>query len=105
MIFGQDGTLGDYPVMVEPDDPGMAATAIAKDKWKIDYTEYKKAVNKLEEDKRKLYGIMLGQMSESSKTRARENPVGEEAVTEFDPRKLLQAILATHIAIQYYPEI
>ena len=40
---------------------------------------------------------MLGQMSESSKTRAKEVQAGVEAVNEFEPRKLLQAILATHI--------
>lgn len=97
LIFGQDGTLGDYPVYVVPSDPGVDATPIDKEKWKIDYAEYKKLVTKLKDDKRKLYGFMLGQMSESSKIRAREDPVGEEAVTEFDPRKLLQAILSTHI--------
>ena len=40
---------------------------------------------------------MLGQMSESSKTRAKEVQAGVGAVNEFEPRKLLQAILATHI--------
>ena len=40
---------------------------------------------------------MLGQMSESSKTRVKEVRLGVEAENEFEPRKLLQAILATHI--------
>lgn len=96
-IFGQDGTLGRYPVFVEPERPGGEATVAERDIHKIDYTEYKKKLVKFTEDKRKLYGTMLGQMSDSSKTRAREDPVGEEADAEMDPRKLLQAIIATHI--------
>ena len=97
VIFGQDGTLGDYPVFVAPDHPGPFPDPSEYDIWKIDYADYRKQCNRLEEDKTKLYGIMLGQMSESSKIRVRETLVGEESVTEFDPRKLLQAILATHI--------
>ena len=96
-IFGQDGTLGNYPVLVEPVHPAVGSPPSEVDIWKIDYAEYRKMVNKMEDDKRKLYGFMLGQMSESSKIRVRDSPLGEEAVTEFDPRKLLQAILATHI--------
>ena len=52
---------------------------------------------KLQVDNAKLCGIMLGQMSDSSKIRARGNAIRDEAIMEDDPRKLLQAILATRI--------
>lgn len=96
-IFGQDGTLGDYPVFVAPVEPPADAPPIDKKKWEIDYSEYKAQNRKLEADKSKLLGTMLGQMSESSKSRAREIPAGVQADSECDPRKLLIAILASHI--------
>ena len=97
MIFGADGTLGDYPVYALPDQPDDDASVYDRDIWKFDRNEYGKNLVKLEEDKLNLYGAMLGQMSESSKTRAKEVQAGVEAENEFEPRKLLQAILATHI--------
>ena len=97
MIFGAAGTLGDYPVYTLPDQPDDDASVYDRDIWKFDRNEYGKSLVELEEDKLNLYGAMLGQMSESSKTRAKEVPAGVEAENEFEPRKLLQAILATHI--------
>ena len=97
MIFGADGTLGDYPVYALPDQPDDDASVYERDIWKLDRTEYGKNLVKLEEDKLNLYGAMLGQMSESSKTRAKEVLAGIEAENEFEPRQLMQAILATHI--------
>ncbi len=97
LIFGQDGTIGDYPVFVKPTDPDDPSTAAAKKKWEITYAEWFKNKNKFVLDQRKLMGIMLGQMSDSSQVRARSTPVGDEAINELDPRKLLQSILATHI--------
>lgn len=96
-ISGQDGALGDYPVFAAPEEPAADAAATEKKKWEIDYAEYKAQNRKLETDKTRLLGTMLGQMSESSKTRAREIPAGAEADSECDPRKLLIAILASHI--------
>lgn len=55
----------------------------------MDRIEYGKQLTKLEEDKLNLYGAMLEQMSESSKTRAKEVQLGVEAENEFEPRKLL----------------
>ena len=97
MIFGPDGTLGDFPVYALPDQPGEEATIYDRKIWELERTDYSKNLKTLEEDKANLYGAMLGQMSESSKTRVQEVQIGVEAENEFEPRKLLQAILATHI--------
>ena len=97
IIFGSDGILGAYPVFPEPADPPETATPADRKKWEIKFTAWSKEKDKFELDKRKLFGIMLGQMSDSSKTRARETEIGEEATVEQEPRKLLQAILATHL--------
>lgn len=70
MIF--DETLGEYPVYVLPDQPEEEASAYDRETWKLDRIEYGKQLTKLEEDKLNLYGAILGQMSESSKTRAKE---------------------------------
>ena len=97
VIFGADGVLGAYPVFTEPADPLDTATPAVKKKWEIKFTAWSKIKDSFDLDKTKLFGIMLGQMSESSKTRARETTMGQEAMTEQEPRKLLQAILATHL--------
>ena len=65
--------------------------------WELGMIDHNKNVETLEEDELNLYGAMLGQMSESSKTRVGEVLSGEEAANEFEPKKLLQAILVTHI--------
>ena len=97
LIFGADGTLGDYPVLAIPPPPGEGATQDERDIWKLERVEYIKARTKLEEDKQNLYGAMVGQMSENSKIRVKEVTVGVQADSEQDPRKLMQAILATHV--------
>ena len=71
MIFGADGTLGDYPVYALPDEPGNDATVYERDIWKLDRTEYGENLTKLEEDKLNLYGAALGQMSKSSRPERR----------------------------------
>ena len=97
VIFGADGVLGAYPVFTEPADPPDTATPAVKKKWEIKFTAFSKTKDNFDLDKTKLFGYMLGQMSESSKTRARETTIGQEAMVEQEPRKLLQAILATHL--------
>ena len=39
-IFGHDGTLGDYPVYIEPVNPAGVVEDAVRDRWKIDYAEY-----------------------------------------------------------------
>lgn len=97
VILGADGNLAAYPAFPEPADPPELASAAVRKKWEIAYAAWSKDVINFNLDKRVLYGIRLGQMSDSSKTRVREIPIGSEATAEQEPRKLLQAILATHL--------
>ena len=97
MIFGADGTLGDYPVYALPAQPEEGASVYDTTIWKLERTDYQNNIKTLESDQANLYGAMLGQMSESSKTRVKEVQLGVEAENKFEPRKLLHAILATHI--------
>jgi hypothetical protein len=97
MIFGADGTLGKYPVITEPEDPPEDASRVTTKKWETRYAEFNKEKYKLDTDKGKLFGVMLGQMSENSKTRVRETVTGAKALDEHDPRGLLSAILSTHL--------
>ena len=90
MIFGADGTLGDY----QPDDDASVYDTTI---WKLERAGDQNNLETLETDKTNLCGAMLGQMSESSKTRVSEVQMGIEAENEFEPRKLMKAILATHI--------
>ena len=97
MISGADGTLGDYPVYALPAQPGADASVYYTTILKLERTEYQSNLKMLEQDKTNLYGAILGQMSESFKTRIGEVLLGVEAGNEFEPRKLLQAILVTHV--------
>ena len=97
LIFGADGTLGDYSVLPIPEPPAEGATPTERKLWELEQVEFFKNRTKLEEDKQNLYGAMVGQMSESSKIRVKEVAAGVQAESEQNPRKLLQAILATHV--------
>ena len=54
----------------------------------------------LTKDCAKLYGVLLGQMSEASQTRVKEMPAGKRAMEECDPLGLLTCVVATHIKQQ-----
>jgi hypothetical protein len=86
LIFGPDGTLGYYPEIVEPQDPAANCTRVETKKWELAYPKYTKDVDTLEQDKIKVYGLMLGQISQASKDRIKETEAGEEAVETHDPR-------------------
>jgi hypothetical protein len=94
LIFG---TLRHYPEIVEPQDQAANCTRVETKKWELAYSKYTKDVDTLEQDKIKVYGLMLGQISQASKDRIKETEAGEEAVGTQDPRTLLSAILSTHV--------
>lgn len=98
LIFGQNGTLGDYPALVEPDQPEDEASRVTMKIWETDFVEWRKATLRLEQDKGKLFGIMLGQMSDTSKNRVKETEDGSEAIETNNPLQLLSAIISTHMA-------
>jgi hypothetical protein len=66
-------------------------------KWEVAYAKYIKDVDKLEADKLKVFGLMMGQISENSKNRVKETDTGAIAMEQQDPRLLLSAILSTHL--------
>ena len=60
-IFGQDGTVGDYPVYDIPVEPmNIGATPGVRKIWELKVAAHLKTVDQLEVDKGKLCGIMLG---------------------------------------------
>ena len=54
-------------------------------------------MDKFENDKLRVFGLMLGQMSESSKIRIKETDAGIVAIMQQNPRLLLSAIISTHL--------
>jgi hypothetical protein len=97
LIFGIDATLGDYPQLQEPPLPNEDSTKFEIKKWEISYAKYIQDVDKLEADKLKVFGLMVGQISENSKNRIKETDVGAIAMEQQDSRLLLSAILSTHL--------
>jgi hypothetical protein len=65
--------------------------------WETAYAQYIKDVDKFENDKLRVFGLMLGQMSESSKNRIKETDTGIVAMLQQNPRLLLSAIISTHL--------
>jgi hypothetical protein len=92
-----DATLGDYLEFKEPTLPKPDCSKFETKMWEIEYAKYIKDKDRLEGDKGKVFGLMLGQMSESSKTRLKETDNGSIAMENQDLRLLLSAILATHL--------
>ena len=103
-IIGIDGVLNDYPDLKEPDDPVEGASVVAIERWKTAVKKYDRSVELLELDCFKLYGDLLGKMSEGSKIRIKEMPAGERAMEECDPLGLLTCVVATHMNNKRYGE-
>ena len=101
-IFGTDGDIGEYPDYEEPEVPTAETSKfelrISMKIWEADYAHYRKQITTLEKEIRKTYAIMWGQISDSSKNRIKECEIGLSAIEHQDPRELLQAIYATHMA-------
>ena len=79
VIFGQNGTIEDYHEYVEPEEkaqePDIDSSTKKRNlkKWELAYSEFFKLSQKHEIEKRKVFSIMMGQMSDRSKNRVREN--------------------------------
>jgi Zinc knuckle len=81
----------------EPPLPNEDSIKFEIKKWEISYAKYIKDVDKLEADKLKVFGLMVGQIPENSKNRIKETDTGAIAMEQQDPRLLLSAILSTHL--------
>jgi len=106
LVIGLDNIFeidGNYPEYNEPDTPdddedvGEAAARLALEAWKLEYKHYMDKRDKLESDKAKLVGIIMGQMTAESKDRVRQTEDGRTAILEKDPLKLVKQIRATHV--------
>ena len=76
-IIGIDGILYDNVEQVEPTDPPEGAELVVIERWKTARKKYEAASELLIKDCAKLYGVILGQMSEASQTRINEMPAGK----------------------------
>lgn len=97
-IFEIDGK---YPIVAEPEVPrereqenGMNAVVEA---WKMKYKHFLEKKERLESDKAKLIGVIMGQMTAESKDRVQQTEDGRNAILEKDPLKLVKQIRATHL--------
>jgi hypothetical protein len=97
LIFGLDATLGDYPTLAKPITPAEDCSKFEMKIWEQSYSKYIKDLDRLEKDKAKIFGLMMGQMSDNSKNRVKETDMGAIAIDEQEPRLLLSSILATHL--------
>jgi hypothetical protein len=75
-------STGDYPELQEPPLPNEDSSKFEIKKWEIAYAKYIKDVDKLEADKLKVFGLMLGQISENSKNRVKETDTGATAMEQ-----------------------
>jgi hypothetical protein len=97
-IFGNEGIPGDYPQYVAPVDIPADAGFMVATKWKRALELFDKLVLTLREDRKQVFGLMLGQISEASKATIREAETGLAAMTAEDPLLLLRAIILTHLS-------
>ena len=97
-IFGNEGIPGDYPLYVAPVDIARDSDFMIQTRWKRALELYDKNVLTLREDRKQVFGLMLGQISEASKATIRETEAGLDAMTAEDPLLLLRAIILTHLS-------
>ena len=92
------GSLGKYPAVEGPDDPKPNNKA-SSEIWKVAYSAKSKFEEKLETEKHQLFGVMMGQMCDSSKDLIRETDIGRKAFSEKCSLQLLKGALQTHMPI------
>ena len=84
--------------------PPEGAGLVAIERWKTARKKYQAASELLIKDCAKLYGVLLGQMSEASETRVNKMSAGKRAMEECDPLSLLTCAVATHMSNKRYGE-
>ena len=104
-LIGLDGVLGEYPKVPPIEEPPEGASATAMKIWDAEITQSVKDKLLLKEEYKKLYGVLLGQMSEASMERIRNTPGGQKAVMDQDPLELLSYVIATHMNNKRYGDI
>ena len=97
-IFGNEGIPGEYPLYIAPVDIPRDSDFMIQTRWKRALELYDKNVLTLREDRKQVFGLMLGQISEASKATIRETDSGAAAIIAEDPLLLLRAIILTHLS-------
>ena len=101
-IFGANGTVGSLPTQEKLKDPTETGSALQDKlrykKWELALNAYTAFEAKLETEKVQVFGVMLGQMSGSSKDLVKECELGRTAFQERCPLNLLKSIVATHMS-------
>ena len=95
MIFDVE-TEPRYPEREEPQNPDNQRDLTQVKKWEISYKEYRDWSRRFEEDKAKIFGVILGQITRSSRDRIDATAEGKSAITNKDPLSLVKVILSTH---------
>ena len=103
-IIGLDGVLFGYEEFAEPEDPPEGAGMVAIERWKTASKKYHFDVDLHKKECSKLYGVLLGQMSEASQIRIGEMPAGKRAIEECDPLGVLSGVVFTHMNNKRYGE-
>jgi Zinc knuckle len=101
-IIGGDGSLNEYPELEEPEEPDDDAGPVQMENWKTEKREYRKALDTFNKDCLKVFGLFLGQMSEGSRNRIKESPLGPKALADRDPLNLLSVVVTTHMNNKRY---
>ena len=100
--YGNLGRLIDQeqyylPTFVMEDYQAMGFSEEQADKMNLErFREHQKKLTKMEEDRPKLYGLMMKHMSVESKDEVAQEPDYDVWHAEKDPEKLWQAIVKTH---------
>lgn len=91
-IFDEESPA--YPVLVEPDDLNaeQSRSFMQKEKWKLEYSQWKKDYIALEADSKKLCGVLLGQLDDTAKDKIRQTEAGAAAIINQDPLGIVAAI-------------
>jgi hypothetical protein len=65
---GEGKEVGEYPVYAIPDPPTDESKKVEMKIWDSDYTLARNRSEKLTIEKKKVYGLIIGQLSEGSRT-------------------------------------
>ena len=72
---------------------------LAETMFMTDYKRQKDEEKRLEDDKKKVHGLIEGQLSNASKDQLRTIAAGVDALNNKDPLELIKQIRATHLSV------
>ena len=70
---------------------------IAFEKWRMEAQDANREIKKMQEDKVKVFGVILGQLSRESIDQIKATKQGQAALENNDPLDLVKAIITTHL--------